>query len=95
LQTGSPFIYFPAVTDAENKDYKFVVLKRADDAIVSHTVFPELAEGALQAFSDSAGIVEFGDSIVKKFRDTSSDGSVQLVKFPLSGWIDLNRPIWV
>jgi len=81
------------MSDAENQNYKAVVLKRADDAVVSNAIFPELAQSALKPFADSAGIVKPRDSLVQKSGDASSNGFVELVEFYLSGRIELNRPL--
>ena len=88
-------INFSAVTDAQNEYHQSIMLQRTDEAIVSDTVFPELAQCRSQAFADLTRVIELGNSFVQKLRDPAGDGLVETVEFFLSGWIELNRPFWV
>jgi hypothetical protein len=45
------------VTDAEDQHDEPFVFKRADKAVVSDLVFPELAQGALKTLTDFSRIV--------------------------------------
>jgi hypothetical protein len=55
------------VADAENQYHKTVVLKRADNPVIAHTVAPQPNQGALQAFPNLAGVVESSNSFVEEF----------------------------
>jgi hypothetical protein len=82
------------MADPEDKHDEPVLLKRADDAIVSDTVFPELPESTLETLADFSGVIESGNSFVQEFRDASGDRFVELVEFSLGARIELNRPLW-
>jgi hypothetical protein len=80
--------------DAEDKYHEPIVIDRADKAVISNAVFPEIAEGAPKSFTDFVRIIESRDSFVKELRDTPSDRSIQPVEFSLRARIELNRPLW-
>jgi hypothetical protein len=61
------------VTDAQNEYYEPIMLERTDEAVVTDTVFPELAQRAFEYLPNLARVVEFGDPLVKELRDTTSD----------------------
>ena len=79
---------------AKNQDDQEVIFERADDAVIAHSVFPIIAQSSVKVFTDLAGILKTCDSLVEEVSDPPSDRFVQLVEFPLSAWIELNRPLW-
>ena len=83
------------MADAKDEDYKPLMLKRTDDAVVADAVAPQLAESSVERFADFAGIVEFTEPFVQKLRDSAGDGFVELIEFFLSRRIELNRPLLV
>ena len=80
------FVNFPAVADAENKHHEPVVLERADDAVGANSVFPELAERALQSCSDLSRILQFFDALVEKIQNSARDWLVKFVQLFQRGW---------
>ena len=64
---SSTRINFPAVSDAQNEYYKPIVFEGTDKPVVSDTVFPELAQGALEPLADLLWVIESPDSLVEKF----------------------------
>jgi hypothetical protein len=57
LMECSAFVNFSAVADAEDEDHKAIVFERADDAVVSYAVFPELAQGTLELPAESCSLL--------------------------------------
>jgi len=49
------------------------MLQGTDEAVVSNTVFPELAQCAFESLADLARVVEFGDALVKELRNPASN----------------------
>jgi len=59
--------------DAKNQHHEAVMLQGTDEAVVSNTVFPELAQCAFESLADLARVVEFGDALVKELRNPASN----------------------
>ena len=88
-------VNFSAMADAKHENYKALMLKRTDDAMVADAVSPELAKSALETLADASWMVEFAEPFVEKLRDTASDGFVELIEFSLGSGVKLNRPLLV
>ena len=82
---------FFAMTDAKNQDQKAVVFELADQTVVTHAVFPELAETrAVQGLADTARIVQFGHAPREKLQDAPGLLRVELAEFAFCGLGKLN-----
>ncbi len=70
------------------------MLDGTDDAVVSHAVFPELAQCSLQPFADLMWIIQLGNSFVEKLRNAAGNRLIEPVEFFLRGGIELSPPLW-
>jgi hypothetical protein len=57
------FVNFAAMADLENKNHQSVMFEGANDAVISHPVFPESAPASLEAPSDLSWIFQICDSV--------------------------------
>ena len=64
-------INFSAVSSAHNEDAQITVLDADDDSPVPNAVLPE-------SFTNTARIVELGDTAMQKSKDSSGDLRVDL-----------------
>ena len=72
------------MSDAEDEHDQTVVFDRADEPVVTHTVFPELSElGAMQCFSDAAWIVQLSHSLMKELQDALAVLRSSLLSYPI------------
>jgi len=83
------------MADAKDEDYKALMLKRTDDAIVADAVAPKLAQSAVESDTNFARVVEFAEPFVEKLRDAAGNGFVELIEFFLGRGVELNRPLLV
>jgi hypothetical protein len=74
------------VSDAKHQHNQSIVLERADDAVISDAVAPELAKHALKALANLAGIVKLSNPFMEKFQNAAADSSIKLVYLLLGGW---------
>jgi hypothetical protein len=80
------------MADAESQNEEPVVLDLADEAVISHSVFPELSEfGTLQSLADAARIVQWGDAFVEKLQDAFTL-RVELAQFAVNLGREFNLP---
>jgi hypothetical protein len=89
---SSARINLSAVPYAQNEYYEPIMLERTDEAVVTDTVLPELAQRTLESFADLLWVIEFPDPLVEKFENAASDRFIQLIEFSLRCGLDLNRP---
>ena len=85
---------FPAMTDADDNDHQAIILNRAHQAVIADSIFPVVAELALQAFSDLARVFQSGLSVEREILDMRrATGLVQPVKFSYRDGVEFNRPL--
>ena len=78
---------------AENQHYQAVIFDLADEPAIAYAVFPELAQpGAVQRFSDSARIVELGDSFTQELQNSFPVLRVEFPEFPVRRLGEFNAP---
>ena len=81
------------MSDAKNQNEEPVVFDLADEPVISHAVFPELAElGALQSLTNAAWVIQWGDAFVKKFQDALALLWVELAQFAVDLGGEFNLP---
>src|SRR6266852_2712080 len=84
---------FPAVANAENKNHQSIVFDLADEPVITHAVFPELAElGALQSLTNAAWVIQWGDAFVEKLQDALALLRVELAQFAVDLGGEFNLP---
>jgi hypothetical protein len=66
------------VTNPENQHYESIIFQRANQAVISDAVFPELAQGTLKSLADLTGIVELFHSLAEKIQDPTGHRFVEL-----------------
>ena len=72
------------MADAENQDQYAVVLDLAHEAVITHSVFPELPEEfAVQRFADTARVFKWSNSVAEKFKNAPCDLRVELAYVPI------------
>jgi len=71
------------MTHAENQHDQAIVFDPDDEAVVAHTIFPELTQsGPMQRFPDGARIIEPGEALAKELYDPFAFRGVELAEFP-------------
>src|SRR4029077_19542067 len=78
---------------AENQNEEPVVFDLADEAVISHSVFPELSEfGTLQGLTNTAWVIQWGDAFVKELQDAFTLLRVELSQFAVNLGREFNLP---
>ncbi len=71
---------------AEDQHYYSRVFQRTDQAVISDTVLPESAQGALKSCSDLSRIVQFLDALAEKIQNSIGNRPVELTQLFQRGW---------
>jgi hypothetical protein len=70
--------------NAENQHDQAVIFDPANEPVIPNTVFPELPKPrTVQRFSDAAGIVQQGDSVLQELENAPAVLRVEPAKFPV------------
>lgn len=89
---SSAGINLTPVPNADDPNHQRIVLQGADDSIISHPVFPEITQRALQPLADFPGIVQLLDPAPQKFRDLLGDRFVELAELLEGVAREINLP---
>jgi hypothetical protein len=73
------------MSNAQDQHDQAVVLDLADEPVITQAIFPELAKPrVVQRLPDTAGIVQFGYSLMKEFQDALGLLPVEFAEFPVN-----------